>query len=236
MNSIEFKLTKTPAIPYSVVYRKRQKYIRIRLTGEGNIVVSAPENTPIQQIKLFVESKHSWIQSRYTERQNQLDQIDSTRSLLLEGVPHTIVFENRRASPVVLIKDNTIHIRKKDLHPAERPRFLKHFLRKQAKKLVPPKVSQLAMKTNITYERVTIRDQRTRWGSSSGHGTISLNWRIILLPPEVCDYLIIHELVHQTHRNHSPRYWQAVSRLCGEYKKHDKWLKDNSILMGLFRE
>jgi hypothetical protein len=79
--------------------------------------------------------------------------------------------------------------------------------------------------------RVTVRNQRSRWGSCSRRGTISLNWRILQAPPAVRDYLILHELMHLREMNRSARFWREVERACPDYKQAERWLKHHSALL-----
>ncbi len=80
--------------------------------------------------------------------------------------------------------------------------------------------------------RLTIRDQRTLWGSCSSRGTLSFNFRLIMAPPPVLEYLAIHELIHLDVPNHSPEYWRRVAAACSAFKLHERWLKRyGSVLM-----
>ncbi len=75
--------------------------------------------------------------------------------------------------------------------------------------------------------RITVRDQKTRWGSCSSTGTLSLNYRLMFAPPRVLDYVVIHELCHLTHMNHSREFWNLVASVMPEYKIHRNWLKEH---------
>ena len=97
----------------------------------------------------------------------------------------------------------------------------------------PPRVFELAAKHGLTVKRVTVRNQRSRWGSCSRHGTISLNWRLIQAPEFVRDYIILHELAHLRQMNHSRRFWREVERLCPDFKIAESWLKRHSREFGL---
>lgn len=79
--------------------------------------------------------------------------------------------------------------------------------------------------TGGSYTRVTIRDQKTRWGSCSTSGTLSFNYRLMFAPPRVLDYVVVHELCHLTHMNHSRDFWNLVGSVMPEYKEHRAWLK-----------
>ena len=79
----------------------------------------------------------------------------------------------------------------------------------------------------MTYGRITIRNQRSRWGSCSSQGNLNFNCLLMLSPPEVIDYVVAHELCHRKEMNHSPKFWAEVERVMPDYKQRQKWLKDN---------
>ena len=107
---------------------------------------------------------------------------------------------------------------------------MKHLWKLAAAEL-PPKVFELAAAHQLNVRRVTVRNQRSRWGSCSRRGTISLNWKLIQAPPFVRDYIVLHELMHLRQMNHSARFWREVEVVCPEYKTAEKWLKQNSALL-----
>jgi len=96
----------------------------------------------------------------------------------------------------------------------------------------PWRVEELAAQHSCQVKRVVIRNQRTRWGSCSCHGAISLNWRLIQLPAHVRDYIIVHELMHLRHLNHSPRFWAEVESSCPNYRHAEDWLKRHATQVG----
>lgn len=99
--------------------------------------------------------------------------------------------------------------------------------RDAAKEYIPKRVEYYHAFTGGSYEKITIRDQKTRWGSCSANGTLSFNYRLMLAPPRVLDYVVVHELCHLTHMNHSKAFWDMVASILPEYKEYRKWLKDN---------
>jgi predicted metal-dependent hydrolase len=113
-----------------------------------------------------------------------------------------------------------------DLRPA-----VERHLRQLAARELPPRVLELAALHNLPVRRVTVRNQRSRWGSCSRRGTVSLNWRLVQAPGSVRDYLVLHELAHLKEMNHSRRFWSEVARLCPEFAEAERWLKQHSSLL-----
>jgi predicted metal-dependent hydrolase len=117
-----------------------------------------------------------------------------------------------------------------DLAANLRPLIEVH-LRCLAETEFPPRVFELAAQHNCPVRKVIVRNQRTRWGSCSRAGVISLNWRLVQAPGAVRDYLILHELMHLREMNHSKRYWRHVESVCPDFRQHEQWLrKHNSLL------
>jgi predicted metal-dependent hydrolase len=97
----------------------------------------------------------------------------------------------------------------------------------KAKLVIPPKVAHYAELIGVTYNKITVRKQKTRWGSCSSIGNLNFNCLLMLTPNEVLDYVIVHELCHRKHMNHSKEFWREVERIIPDYKVSYKWLKNN---------
>ena len=102
-----------------------------------------------------------------------------------------------------------------------------HELAEQAKQVIPARAACYARKLGVTYGRITIRKQKTRWGSCSAKGNLNFNCLLMLTPQEVLDSVIVHELCHRKEMNHSARFYAEVLRVFPEYRKWNKWLKEN---------
>ena len=105
------------------------------------------------------------------------------------------------------------------------------WLTEAAKEDIPLRVSRLAALVGVTYGRITIRSQHTRWGSCSAKGNLNFNCLLFLCPEAVRDYVVIHELCHRKQLNHSPAFWAEVERCCPDYRSHKKWLKENGTAL-----
>jgi predicted metal-dependent hydrolase len=105
---------------------------------------------------------------------------------------------------------------------------LREWLVDRAREAFVERAAYWAPRLEVRYERITIRDQRTVWGSCTKAGHLNFNWRIVMAPPEVLDYLVIHELSHLREMNHSRRFWAIVASQCPEWRAHRRWLRDHS--------
>ena len=107
-------------------------------------------------------------------------------------------------------------------------------LAEKAKQIIPERVKYYAPKIGVTYNRITIRCQRTRWGSCSSKGNLNFNCLLALFPLEVIDSVVVHELCHRKHMNHSPQFYAEIEKVFPEYRKYHKWLSDNGgVYMGI---
>lgn len=104
-----------------------------------------------------------------------------------------------------------------------------HELAEQAVEVVPKRVAHYAARMDVTYGRITIRHQRTRWGSCSSNGNLNFNCLLMLAPPEVLDYVVVHELCHRKYMNHSKQFWAEVAKVMPDYKKCERWLKRRQL-------
>ncbi len=111
--------------------------------------------------------------------------------------------------------------------PAPALPSLEHWYREQARAEVMAAVERHARRLDVTYTRVTIRDQLTRWGSCSKAGALSFNWRLIVAPPAILTYVVVHELCHRIRHDHSPEFWQAVASARPTYEEERDWLAEH---------
>ena len=106
-------------------------------------------------------------------------------------------------------------------------------LRERAKAVLAQRTAYFARQIGVTYGRITVRDQKTRWGSCSQTGNLNFNFRLILAPLEVLDYVVVHELCHRRQMNHSAQFWQEVAQVLPDYRERKAWLTENGWrLMG----
>ena len=95
----------------------------------------------------------------------------------------------------------------------------------EALRVIPGRVAHFAPLVGVTYGRITVRNQRTRWGSCSSKGNLNFNCLLMLAPPDILDYVVVHELCHRKEMNHSPKFWAEVAKVIPDYKERQKWLR-----------
>ncbi len=218
--------------------RKNQKYINLRISLEGEVIVSAPYGVSVAQIRESLEKKEGWITRHLSKAAENRVVNDPALRLLFRGRSLAVrAYSDPRRKRSVWVNEaaETIEVHTKEATRKTVLAILESFLLRQAKRHFTKRAQELSSLTGISYKRLFIRNQRTRWGSSSGRGNISVNWRAIMAPPAVQDYLVIHELAHQVHLNHSKAFWKVVKHWCPDYEDANRWLKNHALLMSLFR-
>lgn len=128
------------------------------------------------------------------------------------------------------ILKNMEKIQKRDEQREHVPRLSaleRQHLQNKACVVIPRRVAYFAEKIGVTYGKITLRQQKTRWGSCAVNGNLNFNWLLILAPSEVLDYVVVHELCHRREMNHSQAFWKEVETILPDYRERQKWLKDN---------
>jgi len=137
-----------------------------------------------------------------------------------------------------LISQKQTWIRKKQQQAAERQKFREQLgpidvveSKRRAQEIIPQRVELYSQQTGIKYSKIRISNARKRWGSCSAKGNLNFSWRLSLAPLEVIDYVVVHELAHIVHKNHSRKFWKLVSEIYPQFKLCRKWLRDKGRLL-----
>jgi predicted metal-dependent hydrolase len=191
--------------------------------------VTIPRHGSISAARDFAARNIGWLEQQFQRLAAQPKTPSSWQigtEILFRGLPARIELDADG-----FIRFGTERLKVAEIPADLRPAIQKH-LRQLAAKELTPRVMELAARNEINVTRVSVRNQKSRWGSCSRRGKISLNWRLIQSPPFVCDYIILHELAHRRQMNHSDKFWMEVARLCPDYLEAEQWVKQNAKLLG----
>ncbi len=205
----------------------RARRLSLRVYPAGRIEVVVPPHTPARIIQEFVARNRVWLNDRLTECQTRQSSLSLPDEVLLPALERRIVIQSRQEPGVVRLRQMTDEhwlLRGDVTQPQRWSHALMQGLAGVAMQEFAPRLEQLATQCGFEYERLQIRRQRTRWGSCSTTGTISLNVCALFLKPEQLRYLMIHELSHTRHMNHSKRFWDCVARHEPDWQMLDKQL------------
>jgi predicted metal-dependent hydrolase len=207
---------------------------------EKGFIVRAPKRTSLSQIEKFLYQKKTWILNKL----NYLESITPTNSkrsfsngqkLLLLGKEIQIMEIPSPGKRIQLDYSNgTFNIRlpqnfDSNLHRKKLKNHFIKFYKQYALDIIRNRVGEFSSRMGISPSDVKIRTYKSRWGACKDDGTLIFNWKLIQAPIEIVDYVIVHELSHLKYMNHSAQYWEIVSGICPDYKKYQKWLKNNIL-------
>lgn len=212
----------------------RRKKISLEVTRDARLIVRAPSRVPEEYILELVEKKADWIARKKEAAQQQM--MYAAVSPMEQGLRQEYPLLGREYQIVKGSTVNTVRIAEGAIQIPERfagqeEHALAAWFKRLAKKYITGRVEVLSQETGISYSSVRIGSARKRWGSCGGDGRLNFTWRLIFNPPEVIDYVIIHELCHVPVRNHSRRFWNKVESFVPDYKMKRKWLKEYGELL-----
>lgn len=137
----------------------------------------------------------------------------------------TVIREDRKRSIVKCVQGRLLLFVPYEADYEEKRRQLEKWYRKEAALVLHQKASEFAKLLSVSFEDVRIKDQKSRWGSCSSKGNLNFNFRIIMAPNDVCNYVVMHELCHLVYMDHSKNFWNLLQSICPDYKSHKMWLK-----------
>ncbi len=209
------------AVTY-VRHRRARHYV-LRVEEDGSLRVTIPRGGSRTEAERFARDKADWI-----AREQYRQELARGRAAWLDGSPVLLRGQAERlevdqASATARLGDETIALAGDG--PAALAAAVTRHLRRLAGHELPARLMELASSLGQRVKGVTVRDQRSRWGSCSHSGRISLNWRLVQAPPSVRDYVLLHELMHLTEGNHSARFWKKLEEVCPWHRDARAWLR-----------
>ena len=204
-----------------ILEKKAVKHARIKVFHDGQVRVIVPNSFSDEDISALISKKSQWIVRQQEFFSKKVSIKLEPDQLLLFGSRYSYFYDNTYSRKIVIDHNfKTIRAKTNLLDPQIRKKWYKS----EAKKYLIPRTQELAANLRFDFNKIYIRDQKTRWGSCSGYKNISFNWRIIKAPQSVSDYIIIHELVHTKIMNHSAKFHTLLKSLYPDCKDAVSWL------------
>ena len=210
------------------VIRSSRRTVAIHITPEGGVEVRAPYRVPVSFIEELIHSKAAWIEEKTAaQRQRQMEKqafaLKEGTQLLLWGRPVTIALRQELGKP--LLNDGLL-LMPSAAEEAQRRTLVETFYREVAHEKLPERVKIWSTITGLCPAVVHITGAKTRWGSCSGKNSVNFSWRLVTAPPAAVDYVVLHELCHLVHHDHSPAFWALVSHWMPDYKARKALLRE----------
>jgi predicted metal-dependent hydrolase len=223
---LPFLQTNEPAPEPGVEFvrvRRARKYI-LRVRPDGTLRVTIPRGGSRRDAEAFVERHRRWVgeERARTAARHAPVEWRAGDTVPLRGVPTPIAIERQGRSVMAAFGGVRVRVAADaiNLRPA-----VETALRHLAVRELIPRLKALATGHGLSVERASVRNQRSRWGSCSARGVIAINFRLVQMPPWVCDYVLVHELMHLRQQNHSARYWRLVEQAFPEFRAAERWLR-----------
>ena len=222
-------------IAYRVVHSRRARRLRITVNG-SNVVVTLPAGVKVIEAENMLRQHSAWLLKQLERSPKRKPEGFNLPKdiILLRGEPKRIeVVEevNRKARTRVDELSDRLIIRVPAGTRGTPRQLALDWLKQQARATIEIETASLARQMGLRYTSIAIRDQRTRWGSCSSKGTLSFNWRLVMVPPTVMSYVIIHELAHLRQPDHSKAFWQIVAGYYPDYKLARAWMRKNTAAL-----
>ena len=211
-------------IPTRII-RSKRKTLSLTINENAELVIRAPLRLSIKKIQDFINEKESWIYRKQAIIQNQIKDVTSNQNKLLYlGSLFPININQSATKDLMFTGEEFIA---NSIEPNPLSLSIKKWYKKKFREIAIPRVTYFAEQHNLMVNQIRIKNQKTMWGSCSSKNNINLNYLLLMAPMKVIDYVIIHELVHTIHRNHSIEFWSSVESIMPDYKEHKLWLKAN---------
>ena len=226
-------------IAYEII-RSSRKTADIVIEPDGRVLVRAPETTPDEGIEDIIESKRPWIYKNLAEWRD----LNATRVLreyrngegfLYLGRSYRLLLVADQADPL-LLRSGRFRLRRdlvdKGEIPAAKAAFRDYFIARGTERIAQ-RIHYFAPKVGITPSSIDVRELGRRWASCSPNGSLAFHWKCMMAPPRIIDYIVVHELCHYHHLDHSDAFWNEVDKIMPDFRERKEWLRKNGAAMDL---
>jgi predicted metal-dependent hydrolase len=220
----------------TIVYTLRRSFrarrVRLEISQRNGLVIIVPHSYPAGRLTGLIKSKERWISwhltrlSRYQPPQPP-EKLQTGDTVPYLGYDLELVKQENHHGKEVVLLGNKLWVSPDLFSNSLLEKNLEQWYRSEAARLINDMANSLSSQMGVSYQRIVIRGQKTRWGSCSRKKNLSFNWKLIMAPQPVVEYVIIHELLHIKEMNHSKKFWQLVAQNCPDWRQHKKWLKEH---------
>ncbi len=222
---------------YTVIRKPYKRSATIKITEDNHIRVSVPSLFSDKRVKEFIREHSGWIEKIIQKNRKQQALVKPRtykdgESFLYLGQLSRLRIQYEKVGAVEFQDGELIvpvSFSALDLHPVK---FISSRLnlwgKREAERIISERVLFYETVMGVTASRISIKQQKTLWGSCNSRGNLSFNWRLVMAPISVIDYVVVHELSHILHRNHSSRFWKTVESVIPDYKHRKKWLNEHA--------
>ena len=211
------------------IIRQKRKTVSIRIDDNMNIIIKVPQYLKASEVNQFIQEHHLWIKKRVEQTLQHRAENDwrLTDHILYLGEYKVIC---KVADPCnkgeIVLGTNQLIIKAKDLEDqAEAAKLIEQFFKQQAQIILTKLTDYYVGLIGVSYNKITIRKQRTRWGSCSAKGNISYNVKLLCAPEKMIAYIVLHEVMHLKHFNHGQAFWQEIREIMPDYKERMNYFK-----------
>jgi len=214
-------------IPYTLI-RSSRRTLSMEITHDGALIVRAPHLVSRSRIDSFISAKKIWIEKHQKNMVRHAltpvkKRFHEGELFLFKGKTYPLAYTEKPLRSVILADALMLHVRMRD----DPSKYITAWYKKEARILFTDRTAHWSKKTGLKYGGLKLSGAQKRWGSCNSRGEINLNWRLVMAPVEVIDYVVVHELVHTEVYNHTKEFWNQVSLIMPDYKKQRQWLKDH---------
>jgi len=218
--------------PDEIIFDRRRKHLMLQILPGGKLVLKAPVGTSNRQISTFLEQHSAWISQKRTLMAKvpppaQAHRFTEGELIWLAGRQYPLHLVENGVKGLIFKQGQGFLLAKADQKQgAER---LKAFYREYTRKAVTAHVEKTARQWGLQVKSVRITDAKTRWGSCSRKNSLNFSLRLAMVPPEALEYVVVHELAHTRHHDHSRSFWNFLGQMLPGYEMRRRWLKQNGL-------
>jgi len=214
-------------VEYTII-RKNRRTLGIKISQQGEVLVYAPRHVSINTIENILTKRKSWI----VEAKNKIKRYTNGDDIIFLGKEYKVnIIKTFDKKVNIEFDDSKFNVYIKEENLTTINNNINEFLYKNYKEsffqMINNRIHDLSEQIGVKPNKVSIKNQKTIWGSCSGNDNISINFKLALAPLDIIDYIIVHELCHIIHKNHSKKFWNTVQAFIPDYNEKRKWLKTN---------